>query len=85
MDILGHFAKDSFDADIAERLRYERKIAEYFSEQLINPSQEFIAFIMQNALSKTYSEADKVKIGEAIKKTLISLASHRGTIKNNAM
>lgn len=79
--ILEHFAKGAFDAGIAERLRYEEKITDYFSEQLANPSQEFIAFVMQNALRKTYSESDKLKVGEAIKKTLISLAPGRETIK----
>lgn len=79
VEILEHFAKASFDAEIAERLRYEVKIADYFSMQLINPSQEFIVFIAQNALCKIYSEADKVKIGDAIKKTL--LTSHRETTK----
>lgn len=79
--ILKYFAKNSFDADIAERLRYERKIAEYFSVQVANPSKEFIAFITQNALCKTYSESDNAKIGEAIKKTLFALTPHRDAMK----
>ena len=79
--ILEHFAKDVFDAEIAEQLRYEEKITDYFSEQLVSPSQVFIEFIMQNALHKTYREADNVKVSEAIKKTLISLAPGRETIK----
>ena len=74
--VLEHFAKNSFDASIAEQLKYEDKVAGYISGQSINPSEDFITFIARNALGKNYYEVDKMKIREAIKKTLLPSTSH---------